>query len=181
MDATSDRRWLRFGPRSVLLLLTVAAVVSWIWWDGAARWRWHREQTQFETAVKRLKVGGTFDQAMVDVDLSAPSLGYIDDGAGNQIAVSYRWPNAIYVMNRRHAGSNVVSVEVFRLPPAPPDYEATTTRGRETVSKMAPDDGEKAVVACQVDFFEFLYGDRARPPTIDYELIHSAARASALE
>jgi hypothetical protein len=42
----SRRRWFRFRLRTLLMLLTVAAVGSWAYWYGWDRWQWFLAQRQ---------------------------------------------------------------------------------------------------------------------------------------
>ncbi len=58
----ATRRRFRFGLRTLLVVVTLAAVASWGYWVAWPWWQAHREQVDFETAVQKLQRS--------DVDLS---------------------------------------------------------------------------------------------------------------
>src|SRR6478672_3849658 len=55
------RRRFRFGLRTLLAAVTLAAVGSWAYWFGWPWWLAYRERIQFERTARQLKVGSTMD------------------------------------------------------------------------------------------------------------------------
>jgi hypothetical protein len=56
-DAKPKRRWFRFSLRTLLVLVTLAAVGSWAYWIGWPWWLVSREQSQIVELVSQLKIG----------------------------------------------------------------------------------------------------------------------------
>src|SRR5262245_20243129 len=55
----SRRRQFRFGLRSLLVLITVGAVLSFVYWTGWPWWLAYYDQMRFETAVRSIRTGVT--------------------------------------------------------------------------------------------------------------------------
>ena len=55
----ATRRRFRFGLRTLLAVVTLAAVGSWAYWIGWPSWQMYQEQCRFEEAVKHLHIGNT--------------------------------------------------------------------------------------------------------------------------
>ena len=54
---TAAPRRFRFGLRTLLAGVTLAAIGSWAYWFGWPWWKEYREQCKFESAVAKLHVG----------------------------------------------------------------------------------------------------------------------------
>ncbi len=137
----TSRHLFRFSLRTLLIVVTVAAIGSWVYWSGWPRFWIFWQQTQFENGARRLKVGSVPLTGMQLVSgKNLQSTTYTSDGRGRLIGLTkHVWPNAVYciyyVFPRGYSGGMMNcpcdSVEVFRLPPVPPGYLARTTAGRE--------------------------------------------------
>jgi hypothetical protein len=198
MAPARKRRWLRFSLRGLLLLLTVAAVGSWVYWDGWARWELRREQQQFVAQAKELKRGGSIrDYWRPQLARRGPP--FISDRGGHDAKGRYkrylacRWPNALYVVFWQFKDSRCTSVEVFCLPPASKDYKPQTLRSRIAVKQQAaylatpgpwrvrPPDmsiDEPHHLAYKLDFVEMISGDRNDDLGFEYVLIHADPAAA---
>ena len=56
-QSAATRRRFRFGLRTLLVVVSLAAVASWGYWVAWPWWQAYREQIEFEAAVRQLKVG----------------------------------------------------------------------------------------------------------------------------
>ena len=95
----APRRRFRFGLRTLLAVVTLAAVASWGYWIGWPWWLVHREQMKFEESVGQIKIGMTPSAASKLVDwksrITTNSVAF--DSQHNPIELTkYVWPNAIY-------------------------------------------------------------------------------------
>ena len=62
-DSSDRRRWFQFRLRTLLVVVTLAAVASWGYWFGWPWWQNYQQQVRFEAAVRQLKTGMTPDAA----------------------------------------------------------------------------------------------------------------------
>lgn len=193
MPLARSRRRLRFSLRGLLLLLTVAAVGSWVYWDGWARWEMRREQQQFVAQAKELRRGGSIrDYWRPQLARRGPP--FVSESGGHDAKGRYkrylacRWPNALYVVFWQFKDSRCTSVEVFCLAPAPKNYKSQTLRSRLAVKQQAaylatarPRSGVRPVdmsiddtnhLAYRLDFVEMLSGDRGDDLGFEYVLVH---------
>ncbi len=53
----ASRRRLSFGLRTLLAVVTLAAVASWGYWFGWPWWQMHQQQTRLINSVANLKAG----------------------------------------------------------------------------------------------------------------------------
>jgi hypothetical protein len=190
-DAEPKRRWFRFSLRTLLVVVTLAALGSWAYWIGWPWWLIHREQMKAESAAKQLKPGMTLDEAGKILNASCGGLRVMhyqtaceDSGKGYAIchgAVHFETSNADYIAffeyERGHADlPNAVfkTVEVFRLPTVPTNYQPRTARGRSSLDQYPPGHpADSPLDMYMEDFFVFLSGDRKTNPGVQYELIYS--------
>jgi hypothetical protein len=166
---------MQFSLKILFLVITVAALSCWGYWVARPRWQMHRDQMQFEEAVKRLKSSGLMYDMWGTIGRHERGIrGLSYDAKGNPVGwIQYDWSNAVYLIYcplQLRAGGNpdydlCLSVEVFRLPPTPRGYMPGTPRGRQALPDHA--------YAYTRDFFEFIAGSRANNPGFKYELIHA--------
>ena len=133
----AKRRRFRFGLRTLLAVVTLAAVASWGYWVAWPRWREYRERAGFESAVKRLKIGDTIDTAF---DLLTPGRDIptvlpppIRDRFPAFSMSTYESPGATYCVfftlpteAQAARGQHCTGLQVYRLPPMPPGYRRQT-------------------------------------------------------
>jgi hypothetical protein len=176
---------MRFSLRTLLMIVTLAAVSFWGYWFGWPRWQIFREQVRFEESVKQLKVGMTENEAslLIRWPKTTRTNTVAFDQRGRPIVLAkYEWPNVIYCVyyvcqpgEGLHESESCISVEVFRLPPAPRAYAPQTESGRRRVSRSIPpikpaDVPEQAYMA---DFLAIISGDRKDNHGIEYDLIYA--------
>lgn len=132
----------QFRLRTLLALLTACAALVWVYAIGWPWWALHREQADFEESLKLLKAGTTQDAGSNLVRYKTCFVRMMATGstpAGEPVVFSvYSWNNACYcicyVLASRPSGNNINNlptrrVEVYRLPPAPPDYKSPNLTG----------------------------------------------------
>jgi hypothetical protein len=171
------RRRYRFGLRTLLAVVTLAAVGAWGYWIGWPSWKIHREQARFEESLDQLHVGVTSGQVWGMHSWHKPDLRmYASRADGIHMTLSrYLWSNRLYfiyylgVSDRKYGSESVpsTSLEVFRVKPPPPNYTPQTERGRKALDPSSDGWGFMG------DFLEFISGDRKTNPGFQYELIYS--------
>jgi hypothetical protein len=190
------RRWFHFGYRfslrTLMTLVTVAAIGTWGYLEGWPRLVVYWQERQFESGARQLKVGSVPLTGMQLVPGKNPvSTTYTSNGEGRLIGMTkYVWPNAVYciyyVFPGGYSGGMMQapceSVEVFRLPPVPLGYMARTEAGRERAHQ---DDGKSGGEAAQMeayltDFLTVISSDRQDKHGLQYELIHADPPAKAI-
>lgn len=93
------RRRFRFGLRTLLSVVMLAAVGSWGYWSGWPWWSLYREQAKIESSLSALKVGVNVADAEKRLPhttcyvLAANGLTCYGDRA---MLDTYSWPNACY-------------------------------------------------------------------------------------
>jgi hypothetical protein len=186
---TANRRWFRFSLRTLLIVVTMAGVVSWAYWIGWPWWRTYREQREFERGIATLHAGMTDGEIINSCPWGLPGF-----WGGATYAVSandpesdvvlwdeFLWPNYMYLVCTRSAyrtgvytnPNHCISVEVFRLPRVRDDYQPESAQGRKMVSDRRPGEFNFVNTAYVYDFLEFIYGDRKNNPSFDYKLIYA--------
>jgi hypothetical protein len=184
--ATKPRRF-RFGLRTLLAIVAVAAIASWACWVGRPLWLAHREQTGFEMIVKQLKAGIVTNKAVSMLGQGMASFGwdrgfaFIDDERHSGL-MEFSWPNTTYAIYFEYRDKWDIStlsenpwanLEVFRLPNRPIDYTPHTASGRKVIANLPLNSPERPEWAYRQDLLEFLSGDRKNNPGFEYELIYS--------
>lgn len=188
-DAVIRPRRFRFGLRTLLAAITLAAVASWIYWDGWARWLVHREQMRFEAAASQLHGGETIQDVFDGLhQLEAPhsrqSLGtvrfeQVDKCAGY---IVYEWPNRTYVVfcpqwsergdNSSDGFSPMSGLEVYRLRTPPREFSPQTASGRNAMfwieSKISA-----PTLGCVYDFMDWRSQNRRDDLDAKYELVYA--------
>ena len=177
------RRWSAFSVRTLLILVAICALMVWVYWSAWPRWRMHREQTEFETGVSRLKVGSTTADGMQLVSgKSDVTTTFTRSASGEQIGrTDYIWPDVIYAIYYTLPSSGnglksrwpCLSIEVFRLP-IPTD----ASFAKKVAEHRAQNDPvlyflTQPTGAYLSDFTKFISGDRTGTPPIAFERIYA--------
>jgi hypothetical protein len=188
MDETKPKRRFRFGLRTLLLVVMLAAMGSWAYWIGWPMWMKGREQLAFERSARQLKAGMTLDEAyniLVPNEWwqGLPKASFYDSSGNRFVGTWIVWPNAIYcicivlpnvTLQDSDYGWPSTSIEVFRLPLPPAGYQAQTRMGQLTEAmgrtRQRPSD---AVQPYMHDFLQMISGDRKNKMGFRYELIFS--------
>jgi hypothetical protein len=190
MNETKTKRRFRFGLRTLLIVVTLAAVGSWGYFVGWPWWVVYREQMSVERAAKQLKPGMTLDEAGDILNASCSGFRVMhyqtaceDSGRGYPIchgAVHFETTKAGYIAFFEYERGladlpNAVfkTVEVFRLPPVQANYQPRTSRGRSSLDHPSGNPADLPLDMYMEDFFVFLSGDRKTDPGFQYELIYS--------
>lgn len=165
-----NRPWLRFSMRAALGAMTLAAVASWIYWDGWGRYSAWRERLRFEAAL--MQIDGDFDRAGDALRSTGKLSSAFKIWANGGGWIASEWPTVTYFLffppsTSRHAAN---ALEVYRLPNAPESYtpqfgSRTSVLNLRTSNRMETQDGYWR------DCYEFLRGDRQGKPAIEFELI----------
>jgi hypothetical protein len=152
---TIRRHRFRFGLRTLLAVVTLAAVGSWGYWVAWPWWQEYGDRISFENEVKGLRTkwkeqGGV---PMLNVtrrpDREFSSMVQLD----SHILQCYRFERATYFIYFVISpfGYPITRIELFRSPPISVD--------------------DRSVVANK--FWAFVSGDRKSNPDFKYELIYS--------
>jgi hypothetical protein len=175
------RRWSQFSLRTLFIITTAVAVGCWAHWVALPRWRIYLEQVAFEESIRSLRVdvspssGRNVIRWAGDVPIKEILFGDADHSP-SELSV-YVWPNAIYLVYYVLA-SDVqgvveafpsVSVEVFRIPPCPADYEAKFAGAREAHRLYTSVNAAEARYI--MDYWHFLSGDRKNDYGLKYERV----------
>jgi hypothetical protein len=192
VEATSHRRrWLRYSLRSLIIVVTAGAVLSWAYFFG---WPWfwaYYEQVRFERAASQLKAGdstfsvmGAFTAAGLLAPKKMAPTSYTSTESQTLFGLSqFVLTNAVYFVYlgypKDYSGGLLsapsVRVEVFRLPQVPRDYKAQ----RKVVDKgygnrtEPPKPGEAPEKTYADDFEDFIKSDRRDFNGLHFELLHS--------
>jgi hypothetical protein len=115
------RRRFRFGLRTLLAVVTLAAVGSWAYCVGWPWWKLHQEQMQFESLAKHLKANVSDNQVW---DRLAANPSYRiwwnkTDGEPSEqyYLVPNKWPNAVYFVSsvKSKSDGKWLRHQVYRL------------------------------------------------------------------
>ena len=97
----------RFGLRTLLAVVTLAAVGSWGYWIGWPSWVEWREQKDFESSARQIKVGMTRNQwtNLIHWNNSNRPASHDYDPQHVRIGLTWlAWSNAIYCIFYRVPG-----------------------------------------------------------------------------
>jgi hypothetical protein len=171
---------MRFRLRTLFFLVAAAAVASWVYFVGWPFWQAYQDQKQLEAALMRLPAGSTpFDLYKVPWDSYTSNLSGSNSIGHTVDLVAYTLPTTVYFVyyvypkacDEHAPRCPSVSVEVFRVPVAPQNYQPQTDQGRDAVANSHW--AEEAQVAYQNDFLCFISSDRKTNPGFKYELIYA--------
>jgi hypothetical protein len=142
MTETKPKRRFRFGIRTLLVVVTLAAVGSWAYWFGWPWWMLHQRQASFLDAAMQFKVGATDDDLTL---FGIPDVGN-EDCAGGEIATDevgqfyrlerWEWPNVYYYIVGRFGPPRQQTanrIEIYRVSPIPANYLPRTELGRQSL------------------------------------------------
>jgi hypothetical protein len=190
------RRWSRFSLRTLIFIVTAGAVLSWAYFLG---WPWfsaYYEQVRFERAASQLKAGdstfsvmGAFTAAGLLAPKKMAPTSYTSTESHTLFGLSqFVLKNAVYFVYleypKDYSGGLLsapsVRVEVFRLPPVPPGYQAQRklVNNGDGNRTEPPKPGEAPEKAYGDDFEDFIKSDRRDFNGLHFELIHSDPKAS---
>ncbi len=178
---TAKPRRFRFGLRTLLAVVTLAAVGSWGYWVAWPWWQAYREQVNFEAAASQLRIG---ENIPIDKQFGTikgnDTLTTIKDGANLVSEVGkYIRSNASYCIiwtiritpNPLNGGWEYVKVSVYRLQHAPVDYRPY--RDHENSPYYTPSSSWLRDIKYLDDFADFILGDTQDGRRYQYELIYS--------
>ncbi len=186
-DATGPhkRRNLRFSLRTLLVLVSLSALGTWMYLEGWPRLVVAWQEKQFESGARQLKVGSVPLTGMQLVPGKNPiNTTYTSNSSGQLIGMTkYVWPNAVYCIYytfpRGYSGAMMQagceSVAVYRLPPIPVGYVSQSEAGRVDSHQA---DGKPGGAAVQRDAYfrdilDVLSGNISETPALNFELIHA--------
>jgi hypothetical protein len=192
-------RRFRFGLRTLLAVVTLAAVASWGYWIGWPWWQAYHEQIQFEGEIRQLKAGTSPIDAQNAITFKSDPLVQVtksDQVTGRQLSdpryyhllKQFVLKNGVYLIyfkcpkgNHENSGGQSLcsSIEVFRFPPVPGDYKPRSPQSIRSMPnwsrRLSP--AEYPVIAHWIDAEQFIVGGRKEDYGLQYELIYSDAPA----
>ena len=137
--ALVDRFHFRYSLRTLLVVVTLAAVASWGYWVAWPWWQMRTQQVRLVRAVTNVR------ESLSIVNANSPVLpdsgpwkggGWIYDASGNEFTIDrFEWPCESYFLVCQYTPPQsfkslekicAVNVEVFRVPPAPANYVGQT-------------------------------------------------------
>src|SRR4249920_3020717 len=146
-EVPAIRRRFRFRLRTLLAVVTLAAVAAWSYWVVWPWWQIRKEQFEFESALTKFHPGANradfgrlplmWKQRFV---MGSTWYDAEDGSSGDAIYwFQYVWPNCMYLVCFKysnhaegHEGTEYcVGVQVFRLPIPATNYRAITSRVRK--------------------------------------------------
>jgi hypothetical protein len=181
----APRRRFRFGLRTLLIVVTLAAVGSWAYWIGWPWWQIYHERVQFEAAARQLKAGISTGAAIASLPTHKPLTMYAET-QGHAVALTdYTFRESIYCIYyafRPGPQSGAMqkwacdSLEVFRLPRMPNNFQLNSKNRSLWQFGNSPLNEEQYCAA----FLTFISGDRKENPGFQYELIYADPPAKAV-
>jgi hypothetical protein len=172
----APRRRFRFGLRTLLVVVTLAAVASWGYWIGWPWWADYRLRVRIEGAVRQLKIGSTIDEASAILDYDEAGSWQNYHNSINFAWIRYHSLNYEYFVyfvfqdkpfEVASSARPCRSVEAFRCARMPPDYTPRTQRVRDDTSTQA----QLNRFGFNNDFVEFAASGQRE--SAQYELIYS--------
>jgi hypothetical protein len=164
---------LRFSLRTLLVLVTICAVASWVYWIGWPWWRDHRQQSRFVDAARQLKVGMMAGESEHLRDFESKFAAGVRLDIDQNIEgglICHYWPDTAYCFYWVQAKQDfhgwplnppMQRIELYRLPPVPRGYRSTWLPATNPTLDY------------EFDFLRFLNGDRNNNPGFKYELIYA--------
>ena len=137
-QSPATRRRFRFGLRTLLAVVTFAAVASWGYWVAWPWWQEYQERMEFESFFTRFHVGMTsFSGAGWNNHWALP-FNWSSDGRELDCSL-YRWPNCRYVFwygSTNNGKSKSQEVTLIRFPNPPIGYKPTTVQGQQHLNDL---------------------------------------------
>ena len=186
----ATRRRFRFGLRTLLAVVTFAAVGSWMYWIGWPWWTNLCEQSEFLAAVRQIKAGSP----TVPMEKLAPGGNHRMRKSNCEVALlenekslySYFWENATYCVLVKSTPSR----ERFLAPDlAASRVSLLAGKSAYEVASIAPPKQSKIIcieafrlaqttpklseITYQFELLHHLLSDRKNIPGFEYELIYS--------
>jgi hypothetical protein len=180
----------RFTLRVMLAVTVIVALGSAIYWHGWDRFVRYRAQQDFLAEAGQLKRGELISHFWHPTFTRQPRPFVHRDGSYDAKGkyfkyMTFRWPDALFVVFWRCKDSRTSSVEVFWLPLAPADYKPQTQKAKFELARRSewlttPGPGRTwrgvdspSQLAYQLDFVEMLRGNRVDDLGFGFELIYS--------
>lgn len=181
-ETDSKRQWFRFSLRTLLAVVTLAAVGVWVW-TSMPLWLKGREQLDFERSARQIKAGMKLSDEKLLLSKQRDYYSSSDTSYRPILLARYDWPNAIYCVYyvldqspiKDPSDRRIESVQIFRIPAVPDGYQPRTLAGKRSIDRHVPPlkPEQKPIAGYMADFLDFLNGDRKNNPGFGYELIYS--------
>jgi hypothetical protein len=177
---SSKRRGFRFSVRTTLIAITLAALASWLYWDGWTRYCLYRERIQFEEFLKQLD-GNIETVADLIPEERDPYVMGDDDGG----YIACELPTCTFFLYfPKEALASPHVMKIYRLANAPESYASKTYRPYIITN------GTTERMLVQIPYWddfkdlisgEYLSNDPPHDPEIKYELIHTVSATARHE
>jgi hypothetical protein len=188
---SEHRRWFQFRLRTLLVVVTLAAVASWGYWVGRPWWQNYQQQVRFEAAVRQLKTGMTPDaaEALLPVKDDYFLIMQWQSGGMKEAMGRHVLNNSVYCVLYKFdrvadRTTPCVSVLVFRLPHVPRGMAQADGNPDPGVAKDKMDPPPPGGILTEQYFnyfFWFTSVDRKTNPGFEYELIYSDPPAKPVQ
>jgi hypothetical protein len=160
------RHRFRFSMRTILAVITLVAVASWLYWDGWPRYGLHRDRMQFEAFLNQLD--GNIEKVSDLIPRERNPFVMCDDDGGY---IACELPTHTYLLYfpKRASRHSAHAMEIYRLANAPKDYVPKSEQGwmfgPYTTKRM------ESQLYYWEDFCEYLSGDRRDGTGFKHKLI----------